>query len=242
MGFVFKLVNRTEIATSSSGRSIFVAMELSDPKYIHSLIDEGEHQQLDFKFEISDARKIARTLSAFSNTDGGRLLIGVKDNGRIKGVRSDEEYYMAESAATLYCKPEVQFESRSHQIDGKTVLEIYIPPVENKPVYAQDQDKRWMAYIRVEDENILASIIQLEVWKEEHKERGKLLEYTRSEEFLLNYLEKVPGVPLKTIQRDTGYGRKELVTLMTKLVLFDVIEMQFREGEMRFLLRESPGV
>ncbi len=217
-------------------------MELSGPKYIRSLIDEGEHQQLDFKFEISEARKIARTLSAFSNTDGGRLLIGVKDNGRIKGVRSDEEYYMAESAATLYCKPEVQFESRSHQIDGKTVLEIYIPPVVHRPVYAQDQSKRWMAYVRVKDENILAGIIQLQVWKEEPLSRGKLLEYTRSEEFLLNYLEKMPKASLKKIQQDTGFGRKELVTLITKLVLFDVVEMQFSEGENLFLLRESPGI
>ena len=67
---------------------------LTDAQYIHALIAEGEHQQQDFKFEISDARKIAKTLSAFSNTDGGRLLIGVKDNGKIAGVRSDEEQYM----------------------------------------------------------------------------------------------------------------------------------------------------
>lgn len=59
--------------------------------YIHARIAEGEHQQQDFKFEISDARKIAKSLSAFSNTDGGRLLVGVKDNGKIAGVRSEEE-------------------------------------------------------------------------------------------------------------------------------------------------------
>ena len=69
---------------------------LTDTDYIHTLIAEGEHQQQDFKFEISDARKIAKTLSAFANTDGGRLLIGVKDNGRIAGVRSEEEKYMIE--------------------------------------------------------------------------------------------------------------------------------------------------
>lgn len=216
-------------------------METAGQKYLRALIAEGEHQQLDFKFEISDARKIARTLSAFSNTDGGRLLIGVKDNGRIRGVQSDEEYYMAESAATLYCKPEVKFETGNYQIDGKSVLEIYIPPVANKPVYAQDQDKRWMAYIRVKDENILASIIQLEVWKEGFKERGKLLEFTRSEDFLLRYLEKEPGATLSKIQRDTGFRRKELVTLMTKLVLFDVVEMQFSEGSNIYLLKETPG-
>ena len=216
-------------------------METASQKYLRSLIAEGEHQQLDFKFEINDARKIARTLSAFSNTHGGRLLIGVKDNGRIRGVQSDEEYYMAESAATLYCKPEVHFETRNHQIDGLSVLEIYIPQLANKPVYALDHDKRWLAYIRIADENILANIIQLEVWKEEHKELGKLLEFTRSEEFLLRYLEKAPGATLTKIQRDTGFRRKELVPLLTKLVRFDVVEMQFREGAILFLLREAPG-
>jgi hypothetical protein len=216
-------------------------METADQKYLRALIAEGEHQQLDFKFEINDARKIARTLSAFSNTDGGRLLIGVKDNGRISGVRSDEEYYMAESAATLYCKPEVAFETRNHQVDGKSVLEIYIPPVARKPVYARDHENRWMAYIRVADENILASTIQLEVWKEEHTDRGKLLKFTRSEELLLHYLEKVPGATLGKIQRDTGFRRKVLVSLLTKLVLFDVVEMQLMDGKNLFLLRETPG-
>ena len=216
-------------------------MDTSGQKYLRSLIAEGEHQQLDFKFEINDARKIARTLSAFSNTDGGRLLIGVKDNGRIRGVQSDEEYYMAESAATLYCKPEVLFETRNHQVEGKNVLEIYIPPVAHKPVYARNHDNRWMAYIRVADENILANIIQLEVWKEEHKPRGKLLEFTRSEELLLRYLENAGGASLVNIQHDTGKRRKELVILLTKLVRFDVVEMQFRDGTTVFLLRDAPG-
>ena len=216
-------------------------MEQSDQKYLRSLIAEGEHQQLDFKFEISDARKIARTLSAFSNTDGGRLLIGVKDNGRIAGVRSDEEFYMAESAATLYCKPEVEFISRSYLIDGKSVLEIYIPPVLNKPVYAQDPDKRWMAYLRVGDQNALAGIVQLQVWKEADRERGKLLEFTRSEEMLLRYLQGKEGVSLSKIQRDMGYQRKELVTLMTKLVLFNVVEMQYIDTDSCFRLNEKPG-
>jgi len=64
---------------------------------IKILIAQGEHQQLDFKFEISDAAKIARSLVAFANTDGGKLLIGVKDNGVIAGVRSEEEKFMIEN-------------------------------------------------------------------------------------------------------------------------------------------------
>ena len=92
---------------------------LTDTDYIHALIAEGEHQQQDFKFEISDARKIAKTLSAFANTDGGRLLIGVKDNGKIAGVRSEEEKYMIEAAAQLYCIPEVEYTMQTYIVEGR---------------------------------------------------------------------------------------------------------------------------
>lgn len=216
-------------------------MPRSDKKYLMSLIDEGEHQELDFKFEISDARKIARTFSAFSNTDGGRLLIGVKDNGRISGIRSEEEYYMVESAASLYCRPEVRFDSRDHTIEGKNVLEIYIPPARIKPVYAKDEHNRWMAYMRVADENILANIIQLEVWKNEKRPRGKLLKFTRHEKILLTHLEKAPGSSLSKIQRDTGFRRKELISILVKLVLFDVVKIVYSEGDVFYRLNEKPG-
>ena len=62
----------------------------TESEYIYRLIAEGEHQTQDFKFEISDACKIARSISAFANTDGGRLLVGGKDNGKIAGVRAEE--------------------------------------------------------------------------------------------------------------------------------------------------------
>ncbi|MEZ5072927.1 MAG: ATP-binding protein [Bacteroidales bacterium] len=216
-------------------------MDADDRKYIRTLIGQGEHDQLDFKFEISDARKIARTLSAFSNTRGGRLLIGVKDNGRIAGIRSDEEYYMLESAATLHCRPAVAFESRKYLVDGKQVLEAYIPPVENKPVFARDDRKRWMAYIRVGDENFLAHIVQLNLWKEEQRSEGQSLVFDRSQEILLDFLRRLGPGSLETLVRETGMKRKALIHDLTVLVRFDVLELYHREGEVLFKLRDTPG-
>ena len=138
---------------------------VSDKAYLQQLIDEGEHQQQDFKFEISDARKIARSLSAFANTDGGRLLIGVKDNGRIAGVRSEEEIYMIEAAARLYCQPQVDIAMHTYTVDGKTVLIAEIPKAPEKPVQAQVAPGKYMAYVRIADENILATAVHLAVWR-----------------------------------------------------------------------------
>ena len=125
-----------------------------DTDYIYSLIAEGEHQQQDFKFEISDARKIAKTFSAFANTDGGKLLVGVKDNGRIAGVRSEEEMYMIETAAQLYCIPEIKYTMQVHYIEKRTVLEVDVKENVVKPVYAKDEYGKSWAYIRIADENI----------------------------------------------------------------------------------------
>ena len=160
-------------------------------------IAQGEGQQLDFKFEVSDSKKIARTLSAFANTDGGRLLIGVKDNGNIAGVRSEEEYYMIEAASTMYTRPNVPFTATRWEVNGKTVLEIYIAPSENKPHTAPDKDDKYKAYIRVADENILANEVLLLSWQKSERKHGLLLPLTRPVEKLMDYLEHHPYIHLR---------------------------------------------
>ncbi len=133
--------------------------------HLSRLIEEGEHQQLDFKFAITDARKIARSLAAFANTDGGRLLIGVKDNGSIAGVRSEEEIFMLEAAAEMYCKPKVYFETIEWNVENKRVLEVIIPKSEKAPHYAAQDKEHFKVYVRVKDQNLLANSVLLRVWK-----------------------------------------------------------------------------
>jgi len=207
-------------------------------KYIYDIIKQGEHQQLDFKFEISDARKIAKTLVAFSNTDGGKLLIGVKDNGRIAGVRSEEEYYMLEAASSMYCKPEVPFTTKRWQVDGKTVLEADIPRGDEKPYLAQNSDGRWLAYVRVADQNILANSIQVRVWQNAHKNKGIYLHYTGAEEQLLSYLDEHGKITLNRFCKVAGIGRRKATQVLTKLASIDVIKIIFTEKQTWY---ELPG-
>lgn len=95
--------------------------------YIARLIEEGEHEHQDFKFAISDARKIARSISAFANRDGGRLLVGVKDNGVVAGVRNEEDIFVIEQAAEMYCRPPQEIRVTAFKAEEeKTVLRIEI--------------------------------------------------------------------------------------------------------------------
>ena len=130
--------------------------------YLRKLIDEGENQQLDFKYCVSDSRKIARTLAAFANTDGGRLLIGIRDNGSVAGIRSEEEMYMVDTAVHLYCNPEVPFTTRQHNTGNRTILEVIVPRGENRPYRVKDESGRWITYFRHGDQNLVAGRVLLE--------------------------------------------------------------------------------
>lgn len=210
---------------------------LTDTDYIHALIAEGEHQQQDFKFEISDARKIARTLSAFANTDGGRLLIGVKDNGKIAGVRSEEEIYMIEAAAQLYCLPEVYFSMQTFHVEGRSVLVVQIGENEKKPVYAKDESGKPLAYIRVKDENILATPVHLRVWQQSGSPAGELIQYTEREQLLLNLLEQNTSLSLNRYCRQTGISRRAAEHLLAKFIRFDIVEPVFENHKFDFRLK-----
>ena len=195
--------------------------------HIKKLISEGEHQQLDFKFEISDSRKIAKTLVAFANTDGGTLLIGVKDNGNIAGVRSDEEYYMVEAAATMYCKPTITFETRKWTVDGKTVLEVMIAKSQDMPHYAEIEPKLWMAYIRVKDENILATTIHLKVWKKQKQTNGIFIESSEKEKLLLKYLEIHDSISISKFCKVGMISRPTAENILANLITLGLINIVY---------------
>ncbi len=197
--------------------------------YIKKLISQGEHQQLDFKFEISDSKKIARTLAAFTNTDGGKLLIGVKDNGAIAGVRSDEEFYMVEAAAQMYCRPEVKFEMKEWKVDGRTVLEIDIPKRKDGPYRAPDKDGKWMVFVRVKDQNLLANTVLLKVWELKHREKGILIRYTDKEKILLDYLSENENITLTMFRRIAGISRPVAEKVLVDLITLKIIKMDFTE-------------
>ena len=205
-------------------------------KSIRELIAEGEHQQLDFKFEISDSRKIARSLVAFANTDGGRLLVGVKDNGAIAGVRSEEEYYMVEAAAAIYCKPEVKFTTMEWQIDGKLVLEVRVEVSPDKPHRAPDKDGKYRVFVRVDDQNLLGNRVLMMLWKQQKKGKGVEIRYREQEEILMHYLQENGFITLSGFSRLAGIPRFLAEKILLNFLLLDIIYMDITEKQTYYRL------
>ena len=202
--------------------------------YIQDLIAEGEHEHQDFKYQITDARKIARSIAAFANNSGGHLLIGVKDNGNIAGVRSDEEIYMIETAAQMYCRPEQRVSFKVYNINGKSVVKADIVEATEKPVEAPDDNGVWHVYYRVADENVLASrlherILQNSVDKGAQDE--DTITYSEREQVLLDYLRIHGGITLEGYMRLAHISEESAMQTVVTLHGMGVVTLQYHDGQ-----------
>ena len=198
-------------------------------RYLKKLIAGGESQKLDFKYCISDSRKIARTLSAFANSDGGSLLIGVRDNGSIAGVRSDEEYYMIETASSLFCKPEIPVAIKQHLADGKTILEVEVSRGDKKPYLSKGEDGKWLAYFRHGDQNLVANSILLHLWRKHERKKGVLIRFGKPENALMEYLKTNGSITLSAFRKMAKIPSYRAEKIIVNLLLCEVLEMNVSE-------------
>jgi hypothetical protein len=205
--------------------------------YIEKKIAEGEHQLQDFKYAINDSRKIAITLCAFANTDGGTLLIGVKDNGAIAGVKPEEEAHMVQAAAEMYCRPRVDFETSLWKSDNKYVLEVIVPASDQRPHYVVEADGNFKCYIRRHDQNLSAPPVLMEVWRGEETDRPQKYFHTEKEKRIFNALEHHEGMSMSQLMRSTRIPRNILIKLLARFIRWDLMEMFFVQDQPRFKLK-----
>lgn len=191
---------------------------------------------LDFKKTITNTEKIAKSLVAFANNKGGKLLIGVADDGTIKGVKSEEEEkYMILTAAHQFCKPAIEPFFEEIYIDDKLVLIVDIPQSDLKPHYALDDQNKWWAYIRIDDKTVLASKIIVEVLKNDHKDQGVLISYSDNEKVLLQYLANHDRITLKEFSKLLRCSYRKAQKILVNLILTNVIKAYTSEKEEYFV-------
>jgi len=202
---------------------------------IKSLILQGEGLTLDFKKTITNNGKIAKSLVAFANNIGGKLLIGVEDDGSIKGVKSEEEEkYMILKSAHQFCKPAIEPAFQEVYVDDKLVLVVDIPESDSKPHYALDDQKKWWAYIRIDDKSVLASRIVLDVLKHDHKHNGVLISYSDHEKKLLEFLGQNEKITLKEFSKLLRCSYRKAQKILVNLILTNVIKTHTSEKEEYF--------
>ena len=105
-------------------------------KSINELIKEAENQFVELKEQFSEG--VLKTISAFANTSGGVILIGVKDNKEVVGVNlkaSEFENMVNRIVDSLGFHPEIKLVS----FNRKKLIRIDVQkssiPIKYKGIY-----------------------------------------------------------------------------------------------------------
>lgn len=143
------------------------------PKKIEDIIKGGENNQVEFKptllYNFSTNKGgigikaiIAKTICAFLNSNGGFLLIGIKDDGKIQGLDFDyklsegknpKDFFrlefdqMLEHFLSFSVKNNV--EGEFYEMEGKDIFIITVRPNKRRPIFLKGQNGKEF-YIRGE--------------------------------------------------------------------------------------------
>ena len=127
----------------------------------HSFWLQPESRRLEFKEAWPKGDQTARTVVAFANGAGGKIVFGVKNEPReIIGISDDELFALQERAANHIfdrCTPTIIPEIYIQNVEGKPLLVVETFPGFQKPYYLKHKGKHKGTYVRIGSVNRLAS-------------------------------------------------------------------------------------
>lgn len=208
--------------------------------YLRQLVSEGEGIHLEFKLKTSHPDKIMREVVAFANTEGGKLLVGVADDGELRGLKfPDEDRYVIHRALARYVTPEIDFSEKEIALEnGRSVLIFCIRKNEDALVYFQpegdEQDQK--IYVRNKDRSIQASKEVKQILKERLKSKHYRFGYGEKETALMKYLDQHPFITISEFKNVAGITTSQASQTLVLLVLAGVLKITPEETEDRYSL------
>ena len=112
----------------------------------------GESKNIEYKVSLPDkSDKYMKTIVAFANTQGGKLIVGVDDKThQIVGVENDVLFQLMDGIANAVsdsCVPQIIPDIELQTVNGKTVIVVSVEAGKNRPYYLKSKGKDNGTYI-----------------------------------------------------------------------------------------------
>ena len=142
---------------------------------------------------------------------------------------------MIDAAASAYCLPPVKCQWETVTEEGRTVLIVTVEKSEERPVRARETDGQKRAFVRIDDENIVASPVHLALWKRQEATDGSFIPFNEKELRILKVLQQTPsGLTLNQFYRKAGINRHKAIRLLADYIRFGLVEMVFQNHTFYF--------
>lgn len=94
-----------------------------DAEKLKEIISSGENEDIEFKESFHSAQEIAKVICAFANTNGGIILLGVKNNKSVVGLKENlDKVQQKLSAAIQTIHPTPNTSISVNKIEGKNII------------------------------------------------------------------------------------------------------------------------
>ena len=117
-----------------------------DIQLLLELLEKGEDSSRQFKRDVTNADSLAGDFVAFSNGAGGKMFIGVNDDGSISGLSGEDIRRLNQlisNTASQNVKPAINPVTENTKTDGGLVMIVDIPSGINKP-YQDNNGVFWV--------------------------------------------------------------------------------------------------
>lgn len=207
------------------------------------LTAKGEGQYLEFKKKANFPEKIVKELVAFANTNGGRLLLGVDDDGIVSGTRNIEgEAFVVEDAIQKLITPTLVYTLEIVKINEKKGVAIFnIPEGIERPYRAKGDSniEHGIAFVRWKDESIKASKEMRQILKRRDSERDERFMYGEKEKVLMQILDKSSFTTVTEFAKEANIPKLIASKTLVKLVLANLLDIQPSSQGDRFFIKED---
>jgi predicted HTH transcriptional regulator len=208
---------------------------------LEALVSQGEGQNLEFKQKAAFPEKIVREMVAFANSDGGKLFVGVNDDGKISGLKfAEEEQFVIDEAIRNHIKPRIKYHCEYIPITKKrSVLHYQVFATRRKPVYyLHDPNKRGRAFVRVDDKSIKASREMVEILRRSKQNKSYPVKLNDTAQSLFRYLDKHQKATLSDFIHISGLSRSKASQVLVNLVISNILKIEIGEKVDYYSMKE----
>lgn len=194
---------------------------------VNQLASLGEGLNLEFKRKVPKPERIAKEVIAFANTHGGRLLLGVDDDGSVVGVRdAEEEEFALQHALNAHCDPPVPFDVAHVAVTNRRfVIVVHVPESDEKPHYLVNGGEARVAYVRVDDQSVEASREHVRLMRNAPAEGKVTFEFGEKELMLMRYLETYGQITVRQFASLANIPRKRASQTLVLLTRANILRL-----------------
>lgn len=198
---------------------------------LEQLVDLGEGISLEFKRRVPQPERIAKEIVALANTNGGRIVLGVDDDGSILGIdHASEEIFLLRQAVKAHCRPEVEYQTERVVVEPRCdVLVVTIHESEDKPhrvvADVQENEEDGTVYVRVEAKSMEASAETIQEMEAQDDRDGVTFEFGETESLLMRYLDDYGRISVSQLAQLAGISPERASQTLLRLTKADLLHL-----------------